>query len=57
MGGPARLVINTIPGQKLNLEEVAKQVRALLGALEARYSRYQVDSIVSIINHRMVKLQ
>ena len=52
MGGPARLVINAAPGQKLNLDNVAKQVRTLLEALEARYSRYRVDSIVSVINQR-----
>ena len=52
MGGPARLVINATPGQKLNLYNVARQVRALLAALEARYSRYRVDSIVSVINQR-----
>ncbi len=52
MGGPARLVINAPPRQKLNLDKVARQVRTLLTALEARYSRYRVDSIVSIINQR-----
>ncbi len=52
MGGPARLVINTTAGQKLNLDNVAKQVRTMLEALEARYSRYRVDSIVSVINQR-----
>ena len=52
MGGPARLVINATPGQKPDLNKVAKQVRTLLQALEARYSRYRVDSIVSIINQR-----
>ena len=52
MGGPARLVINRAPEQRLDLGSVAKQVRALLEALEARYSRYQAGSIVSIINQR-----
>lgn len=52
MGGPARLVINATPGQNLNLDKVANQVRTLLKTLEARYSRYRVDSIVSIINQR-----
>ena len=52
MGGPARLVLNSTHGQKLDLENIAKQVRSLLEALEARYSRYRVESIVSVINQR-----
>ncbi len=52
MGGPARLVINATPGQKLNLDNVATQVRTMLEALEARYSRYRLHSIVSVINQR-----
>ena len=52
MGGPARLVLNSAHGQKLDLENIAKQVRSLLEDLEARYSRYRAESIVSVINHR-----
>jgi len=52
MGGPARLVLNSKHGQQLDLENIAKQVRTLLGALEARYSRYRAESIVSVINQR-----
>ncbi len=52
MGGPARLVINGTPEQKLDLGSVAHQVRTLLEALEARYSRYRAESIVSVINQR-----
>ena len=52
MGGPARLVINATPGQRLDLDNVARRVHTLLGSLEARYSRYRVDSIVSVINQR-----
>ena len=52
MGGPARLVLNSTRGQKVDLENIAKQVRGLLEALEARYSRYRVESIVSVINQR-----
>ena len=52
MGGPARLVVNSKHGQKLDLENIAKQVRTRLEALEARYSRYRAESIVSVINQR-----
>ena len=52
MGGPARLVIIGTPEQKLDLGSVAHQVRTLLEALEARYSRYRAESIVSVINQR-----
>ena len=52
MGGPARLVLNSEHGQQLDLENIAKQVRTLLEALEARYSRYRAESIVSVINQR-----
>ena len=52
MGGPARLILNSKHGQKLDLENIAKQVRTLLEALEARYSRYRAESIVSVINQR-----
>ena len=52
MGGPARLVLNSKHGQRLDLENIAKQVRTLLEALEARYSRYRAESIVSVINQR-----
>ena len=52
MGGPARLVIKETSGQRLDLDDVARQVHTLLGSLEARYSRYRVDSIVSVINQR-----
>ena len=52
MGGPARLVLTSTHGQKRDLENIAKQVRSLLEALEARYSRYRVTSIVSVINQR-----
>ena len=52
MGGPARLVLNSKHEQQLNLENIAKQVRTLLEALEARYSRYRAESIVSVINQR-----
>ena len=52
MGGPARLVLNSKHGQQLDLKNIAKQVRTLLEALEARYSRYRAESIVSVINQR-----
>ena len=52
MGGPARLVINGTPEQQLDLEAIAEQVRTRLEALEARYSRYRDESIVSVINQR-----
>ena len=52
MGGPARLVLNSKHGQKLDLENIAKQLRTLLGAMESRYSRYRAGSIVSVINQR-----
>ena len=52
MGGPARLVINATSGQRLDLDNVARQVHTLLGSLEARYSRYRAYSIVSVINQR-----
>ena len=52
MGGPARLVINGAPKQKLDLGSAVQQVRSLLEALEARYSRYRPDSIVSVVNQR-----
>jgi len=52
MGGPARLVINGTPEQKLDLRSAAQEARTLLQALEARYSRYQPESIVSVINQR-----
>lgn len=52
MGGPARLVLNSKHGQQLDLGNIAKQVRTLLEALEARYSRYRAESIVSVINQR-----
>ena len=52
MGGPARLIINGAPKKKLEVGAAARQVRALLEALEARYSRYRPDSIVSVINQR-----
>ena len=52
MGGPARLVINGTPEQKLDLDSAAHQVRTLLEALEARYSRYRAESVVSVINQR-----
>lgn len=52
MGGPARLVINAPPEQQLDLDKIAHLVRTLLETLEARYSRYQAESIVSIINRR-----
>ena len=52
MGGPARLVIIGTPEQKLDLGSVAHQVRTLLEALEALYSRYRAESIVSVINQR-----
>mgnify|MGYP000240122838 CR=1 FL=1 len=52
MGGPARLVISATSGHRPNLDTIATQVRALLDALEARYSRYRVGSIVSVINQR-----
>ena len=52
MGGPARLVLNSEHGQQLDFENIAKQVRTLLEALEARYSRYRAESIVSVINQR-----
>ena len=52
MGGPARLVLNSKHGQQLDLENIAKQVRTRLEALEARYSRYRAESIVSLINQR-----
>ena len=50
MGGPARLVINGTPGQQLDLGGIAGQVHTLLEDLEARYSRYRAESIVSVIN-------
>lgn len=52
MGGPARLVINGTPEQQLDLEAIAEQVRTRLEALEARYSRYRDESIVSVIKQR-----
>ena len=52
MGGPARLVINATSGQGPHLNTIATQVRTMLDALEARYSRYRVGSIVSVINQR-----
>ena len=52
MGGPARLVINGTPEQQLDLEAIAEQARTRLEALEARYSRYRDESIVSVINQR-----
>ena len=52
MGGPARLIINGAPKKKLEVGAAALQVRTLLEALEARYSRYRPDSIVSVINQR-----
>ena len=52
MGGTARLVINGTPEQQLDLEAIAEQVRTRLEALEARYSRYRDESIVSVINQR-----
>ena len=52
MGGPARLVIIGTPEQKLDLDSTAHQVRTLLEALEARYSRYRAESVVSVINQR-----
>jgi len=52
MGGPARLVINGTSEQQLDLDAIAGQVRTRLQALEARYSRYRPESIVSVINHR-----
>ena len=52
MGGPARLVINGTHGQQLDLGGIAGQVHTLLEALEARYSRYRAESIVSVINQR-----
>ena len=52
MGGPARLVLISEHGQQLDLENIAKQVRTLLEALEARYSRYRAESIVSVSNQR-----
>ena len=52
MGGPARLVINGTSEQKLDLGGIAGQVRTLLEAVEARFSRYRPESIVSVINQR-----
>ena len=52
MGGTARLVINGTPEQQLDLEAIAEQVLTRLEALEARYSRYRDESIVSVINQR-----
>ena len=52
MGGPARLVINGTPEQQLDLDAIAEQARTRLEALEARYSRYRDQSIVSVINQR-----
>ena len=52
MGGPARLVINGATEQKLDLGAIARQVHTLLEGLEARYSRYRAESIVSLINQR-----
>jgi thiamine biosynthesis lipoprotein len=52
MGGPARLIINGTPEKKLEVDTAARQVRTLLEELEARYSRYRPDSIVSVINKR-----
>ena len=52
MGGPARLVINGTSEQKLDLGGIVGHVRTLLEALEARYSRYRPESIVSVINLR-----
>ena len=52
MGGPARLVVNATSWQRPYLDTIATEVRTLLDALEARYSRYRAESIVSVINQR-----
>ncbi|MEE4280275.1 MAG: FAD:protein FMN transferase [Halieaceae bacterium] len=48
MGGPARLLL-TAP-RPLSSEDLITEVLAMLEALEARYSRYRPDSLVSRIN-------
>ncbi len=52
MGGPARLVINATSGLSPHPDTIAAKVRTLMNTLEARYSRYRVGSIVSVINQR-----
>ncbi|MDG1065295.1 MAG: FAD:protein FMN transferase [Luminiphilus sp.] len=50
MGGPARLVIEHAPDHAASARVACQAVEALLRDLEARYSRYREDSLISQIN-------
>ena len=52
MGGPASLTLHAGSNPDISAERLRDEIVDLLKAIEARYSRYQHDSIVSEINRR-----
>ena len=50
MGGPARLVIEHPSDQTSDARAACQRTETLLQALEARFSRYRADSLISQIN-------
>ena len=52
MGGPASLTLHAGNNQGISVETLRDEVVDLLEGVEARYSRYRHDSIVSEINRR-----
>ena len=52
MGGPACLTLHAGGDSHVSVETLRDEIIDLLEAIEARYSRYQRDSIVSEINRR-----
>lgn len=52
MGGPASLTLHAGSNAHVCVETLRNDIIGLLEAIEARYSRYQRDSIVSQINRR-----
>ena len=52
MGGPATIIIDTHARERGDAERLLAKTGGILGELEARYSRYRPDSVVSLINER-----
>ena len=52
MGGPASLTLHAGSNPGISVETLRDEIVELLKGIEARYSRYQHDSIVSEINRR-----
>ena len=52
MGGPASLALHSTNDTQVSLADLRDEVVSVLEAIEARYSRYRPNSIVSKINQR-----